>query len=258
MLLLNSCILLQLVLVSPLASLAENSLRGELDGSQDIPDQRHSHKAFLHQLAASGTDVKHGNKVPLNDISPEYHPHALLRDRHKSKDDADNDDSLNSEPKNAFTEAAFEVTSASSSFPLQSSPTAFPQLHLPQQPPSSAALPPPDVATHQSFLPTPSTPSDTCTILYKIYIDMNGTSWVINRGWASGTTFKSISPHSTSTAASSKHPEADSDKSILDCCDWYGVTCNKESTVTALDLAGNGLSGPISPWIFSLPDLQRL
>ena len=110
--------------------------------------------------------------------------------------------------------------------------------------------------------------------LLLLRIDMNGTSWVINRGWASGAPLKSISSfyfnrcffeaprnrffffffsflveptgleghalrggHCRLGAGSSTPIETDSNRAIPDCCDWYEVTCNRESTVIALDLA---------------------
>lgn len=68
-----------------------------------------------------------------------------------------------------------------------------------------------------------------CSRLSQLFDDMGG------NGWASWDQWKSSSS----------------------CCSWYGVTC-KGSQVQALDLANNGLSGPLSPSLFLLPGLQRL
>jgi hypothetical protein len=82
--------------------------------------------------------------------------------------------------------------------------------------------------------PSPSTGSSLgaggCAHLGQLYADMNGPSWRRQQGWG------------TSSGS---------------CCTWSGVTC-KGASISALDLPGNGLSGPFSSSIFALSDLERL
>lgn len=71
-----------------------------------------------------------------------------------------------------------------------------------------------------------------CATLKKVYDDMGGSAWKQNKGW--------------------------SKSSDNGCCEAYGVTCNSDSQITALDLGSNGLKGTISPAIFDLKSLTRL
>lgn len=71
-----------------------------------------------------------------------------------------------------------------------------------------------------------------CATLQKIYNAMGGSSWTQTKGWTN-----------------------DSDNK---CCTAYGVSCNADGQVTALDLGSNGLNGTLSPAIFELKSLNRL
>ena len=72
-----------------------------------------------------------------------------------------------------------------------------------------------------------------CAHLTQFYNAMSGPEWSMSNGWASG----------------SAH---------IDCCAWYGVTCDGGSRVSALDLKGVGLQGSLASNVFSLTGLLRL
>ena len=71
-----------------------------------------------------------------------------------------------------------------------------------------------------------------CDTLSAIYEDMGGADWVAQDGWGS--------------------------KDSSGCCSAYGVSCNSEGRVTALDLENNGISGALSAHLFDLAALYRL
>ncbi|GLJ16792.1 hypothetical protein SUGI_0289240 [Cryptomeria japonica] len=48
------------------------------------------------------------------------------------------------------------------------------------------------------------------------------------------------------------------DPSLADPCTWLHITCDNNNHVTRVDLAFKGLSGPLSPRIGDLPNLQYL
>ena len=71
-----------------------------------------------------------------------------------------------------------------------------------------------------------------CETLTAVYEDMGGADWVTQDGWG--------------------------DKDGSSCCSAYGVSCNSEGRVTALDLKNNGLTGALSAHVFDLAALYRL
>jgi hypothetical protein len=78
-----------------------------------------------------------------------------------------------------------------------------------------------------------SSRAEDCTALKQFFDDMSGPDWVDNSGWTN------------------------SDRSKY-CCNAFGVSCSLDNRVTALDLGGNGLAGPLSPAVFKLRYLNRL
>ena len=71
-----------------------------------------------------------------------------------------------------------------------------------------------------------------CALLAQLYHDLNGPQWTISYGW----------PNASATS----------------CCNAYGVSCNSQSRIMALDLARNGLSGNLSTAVFGLTQLNKL
>ncbi|KAF8301451.1 L domain-like protein, partial [Clavulina sp. PMI_390] len=90
-----------------------------------------------------------------------------------------------------------------------------------------------DAKTH--LKPAPGS----CEALSQIYSDMGGKTWYNRTGWN----------NQGDTYGGSEYS--------LPCCNWFGVGC-KGTSITTLDLAGNGLDGVMSPSIFALPDLEKL
>ncbi|GAA5944410.1 uncharacterized protein JCM15063_000946 [Sporobolomyces koalae] len=88
-------------------------------------------------------------------------------------------------------------------------------------------------STGKAFAASGSSSAD-CAVLSALYTSLGGASpgWVNMSGWSSG--------------------------SSENCCSWYGVTCDANGRVSALDLASNGLSGPLDNRVFSLSSLNRL
>lgn len=76
-----------------------------------------------------------------------------------------------------------------------------------------------------------------CAALSKVYVEMGGTLWTNRSGWAEGSSDSSASP--------------------MPCCSWHGVLC-KGNVISTLDLSSNGLSGSLSPVLFTLPGLENL
>lgn len=73
-----------------------------------------------------------------------------------------------------------------------------------------------------------------CDVLAALYSALAGVEWVSKTGWDGA--------KSNSTG----------------CCTAYGVGCNEAGRVRTLDLAGNGLRGPLDDEVFELQYLQRL
>ena len=107
---------------------------------------------------------------------------------------------------------------------LQGSPSPKPDSPSPSP---SSALP----GTH--IRPAPGS----CAALSRVYAEMGGTSWVNQSGWV----------------GEFSNPSGPS----MPCCDWYGVLC-KGNVISTLDLSSNGLSGPLSTALFTLPGLENL
>lgn len=76
--------------------------------------------------------------------------------------------------------------------------------------------------------------SSDCATLKRFYEDMGGSGWIDNTGWTS------------------------SGDTRTSCCRAFGVSCNMDGHVTALDLGSNGLTGPLSTAVFELRYLSRL
>jgi hypothetical protein len=77
--------------------------------------------------------------------------------------------------------------------------------------------------------------SDIAAELLDFYEITGGENWTNKTGWAAG-------------AAGS------------DCnyCDWYGITCNNDDEVTAINLANNNLTGTLDNSLFGLDKLETL
>ncbi|KAF9518537.1 hypothetical protein BS47DRAFT_1388944 [Hydnum rufescens UP504] len=182
-----------------------------------------------------------GNKVALQNIAPGYSVHAIqdhnaLAKRHREDGDDQTHDGLDS----AGDFAAMPVSRPNFKSQGNSKPS------IAKNEPAIHGVMSSGNTTQFHGLPeildsisppnrTPSTGSNSnvgdCAHLGQLYTDMNGPSWRHQQGWdASGGS---------------------------SCCVWSGVTC-KGASISALDLSGNGLSGPFSESIFALSDLERL
>jgi hypothetical protein len=183
-----------------------------------------------------------GNKVALQNIAPGYSVHGIqdhnaLAKRHREDGDDQTHDGLGlagdfsakpvSRPnfKSQGNSKPSIAKNGSAIHGVMSSGNTT-QFHgLPERPDS---ISPPNL--------TPSTGSNSnvggCAHLGQLYTDMNGPSWRRQQGW-------------------------DASGGSSSCCVWSGVTC-KGASISALDLSGNGLSGPFSDSIFALSDLERL
>ncbi|KAL8277991.1 hypothetical protein RQP46_009623 [Phenoliferia psychrophenolica] len=75
-----------------------------------------------------------------------------------------------------------------------------------------------------------------CDVLTALFSALAGESWLNKTGW------ETAKVNTTGIA----------------CCEFYGVSCNAAGRVSALDLAGNGLRGPLDDEVFELAYLQRL
>ncbi|KAK9762043.1 hypothetical protein K7432_012577 [Basidiobolus ranarum] len=71
-----------------------------------------------------------------------------------------------------------------------------------------------------------------CGVLQTIFTTMNGANWVKKDDWGSVNT--------------------------LNCCNWYGISCNNGGRVKGIRLSANGISGPIPPEIGLLSGLLTL
>ncbi|KAF8314813.1 uncharacterized protein EI90DRAFT_3089509 [Cantharellus anzutake] len=278
MLFLRSCLVCQLALAYvPSLALAvfesqfQASSRSGSYHDNSSPSTRY-HKAFLRRHlhnAAGGAGVNHGNKVPLNQILPKYRPHDHSHFPRKNRaheaniDDASGSGAEVSDQAPYPPSEAIHPTSKVSAATLPT-PTSL-QMHLPQHPPVPASMPAlpsfgsavPDPPVRPkpelpSQLSTPEMRKHTCSVLSKIYFDMNGPNWIVNYGWATGASSSSVPIADTSSPV----PGIGSNGAD-DCCAWYGVTC-KGPAVVSLDLGRNGLSGPLSSSVFSLAELERL
>lgn len=94
----------------------------------------------------------------------------------------------------------------------------------------------PSATSHAKLAPAPGNSSSPCEALFKMYTDMGGSGWHNQTGWKNG---GYISPTSTV------------------CCSWYGISC-KGGVVSTIDVEKNGLVGPLSPALFTLPGLENM
>lgn len=76
-----------------------------------------------------------------------------------------------------------------------------------------------------------------CAALSKFYADMGRPMWFNKTGWVG--------------------ESSDSFASSMSCCSWHGVSC-KGNVISTLILSSNGLNGPLSPALFTLPGLENL
>ncbi|KAK4693690.1 hypothetical protein P7C70_g8878, partial [Phenoliferia sp. Uapishka_3] len=105
--------------------------------------------------------------------------------------------------------------------------------------PTPTPSPPPPEKSAPALKTTPSDfapdqgKSD-CDVLAALYTALSGETWINSNGWST------------------------SDTNDTGCCGYYGVSCNGKGRVSALDLEGNGLKGPLDDEVFELTYLQRL
>ncbi|GAA5971749.1 hypothetical protein JCM11641_001496 [Rhodosporidiobolus odoratus] len=100
--------------------------------------------------------------------------------------------------------------------------------------PSAPTYASPSGASYSATSPPPGDASTDCTILDALFVSLGGSAWLNTQGWTQA------------------QPGAS------ECCNYYGVQCNSNGRVTALDLADNGLNGPLDQRVFGLGALGRL
>ena len=198
--------------------------------------------ALPHLSTASNFHVGYrGNKVAPQNIAPGYSVHATRhhntfarRHREDSYDWTNNvldgGDNFAAMPSPRPKSQSGSKSTVANDDPIVNDPSA--SGNATQYSKSQSSPDRPDTIYPPSPTPSsgPSLRAGGCAQLEQLYTDMNGPSWHRQQGWET------------------------SDGS---CCTWSGVTC-KGAGISALDLASNGLSGPLSSSIFALSDLEHL